>query len=1267
MSARRSRGLRAAPNGVVRAVASIMLLCCVVAAGTLATVVVAPGTSGADTSPSTWTQLSPATSPPVREDASMAYDPATGTVVLFGGYNGSALSDTWSWNGATWSQLTPATSPPARWSATMAYDPATGTLVLFGGYSGSSYLSDTWSWNGTTWSQLAPADSPPARGGAMMDYDPAISTMVLFGGSAGSGFLSDTWTWNGTTWSQLTPADSPPGRLNGTMAYDPATDTMVLFGGAGITALADTWTWNGTNWSQLTPAASPSTRYGASMAYDPATGTMVLFGGDGSSGPLSDTWTWNGTTWSQLTLAASPPARVYASMAYDTATGDMVLFGGDGSSANLNDIWTYGFPAGTPTAWTQLSPAASPSTRSGASMAYDPATGNMVLFGGTNSSNTGAVNDTWTWNGTTWTELSPTTSPSARQNASMAYDPATGDMVLFGGYAGGYVGDTWTWNGTTWTKLSPATSPSAREAASMAYDPATGNMVLFGGGGGSGLNDDTWTWNGTTWAELSPTTSPGNRWLASMAYDPATGNMVLFGGYNGSEYRNDTWTWSGTTWTELSPTTSPSARQNASMAYDPATGDMVLFGGYAGGYVGNTWTWNGTTWTEQSPATSAPARSEASMAYDPATGNMVLFGGDDSSGTLNDTWTYGPSAPPYAPTVSQTFSPSSPVLVNTTVTDTATLTGASPTAGGTVSYAVYSNSGCTDLASSLGSSVAVTNGVPGTSDSWTATAGNHWFSATYSGDTLDSGPVSSSCQAFTVDNPSVSLTKSASPTSFSGADQTINYSYVVNNTGNVTLANVTVTDNKVASSSINCGSGSNVIASLAANVSVTCTAPYAATQADVDNGSINNTGTAIGTPPVGPNVSATSSVTIPYSQITLVKSANPTSFTGAGQTITYSYLVTNTGTTTVNDLSVTDPMSGLSAINCGATSSLAPLASVTCTATYTTTANDVSTGSISNTGTAGGTDQDGNPVSATASLTIPYSATAPNAPTAVKAITGRTTTTTGSLTVTYTPGSDNGAAFTHFTATCMSSNGGVTKTGTHSGAVAAPITVTGVTTGKTYRCTVEATNTVGTGSASVASASVIVGSPAPPTQVKAVAGSTTTATGSLTVTFTLGANNGSAISSQTASCTSSNGGVTKTGTHRGADAAPIAVAGLTTGKTYTCTVTDTNARGKGLASARSLPVVVGSPAAPTRVTATRVAAGQIKVGFTPGSDNGSRITGYTASCTSSNGGVPGVKSGGASPLAVTGLTAGDSYRCTVAATNARGTSPVSATSGAVTA
>ncbi len=184
----------------------------------------------------------------------------------------------------------------------------------------------------------------------------------------------------------------------------------------------------------------------------------------------------------------------------------------------------------------------------------------------------------------------------------------------------------------------------------------------------------------------------------------------------------------------------------------------------------------------------------------------------------------------------------------------------------------------------------------------------------------------------------------------------------------------------------------------------------------------------------------------------------------------------------------------------------------------------------------------------------------PAAPTKVKATSGATVTATGTLRVSFTLGANNGSTITRQTATCASSNGGATRIGSHIGATAAPITVSGVTTGKKYRCKVEATNAAG-GTSSTASLAVIVGSPAAPTGVTAAVVS-----GHIKVSFTLGANNGSSITSQTATCTSSDGGVTKTGTHVGATAAPITVAGVTTDKHYTCTVEATNARGPGLAS-----------------------------------------------------------------------------------------------------
>lgn len=55
-----------------------------------------------------------------------------------------------------------------------------------------------------------------------------------------------------------------------------------------------------------------------------------------------------------------------------------------------------------------------------------------------------------------------TTAPAKRGWASITYDSGHGTDVLFGGtsgYTGADLNDTWTWDGTSWTQPSPTTSP----------------------------------------------------------------------------------------------------------------------------------------------------------------------------------------------------------------------------------------------------------------------------------------------------------------------------------------------------------------------------------------------------------------------------------------------------------------------------------------------------------------------------------------------------------------------------------------------------------------------------------------------------------------------------------------------------------------------------------------------------------------------------------------------------------------------------------------
>jgi uncharacterized repeat protein (TIGR01451 family)/LPXTG-motif cell wall-anchored protein len=126
----------------------------------------------------------------------------------------------------------------------------------------------------------------------------------------------------------------------------------------------------------------------------------------------------------------------------------------------------------------------------------------------------------------------------------------------------------------------------------------------------------------------------------------------------------------------------------------------------------------------------------------------------------------------------------------------------------------------------------------------------------------------------------------------------------------------------------------------------------------VDAGVVTNTAIATGTPGAGAPISDvdTATVTIaPAPAISLTKSANPSIVGSVGTVVTFTFVAVNTGNLTLMGVVVTDPMPGLSPIVCpGFGGTLAPGASVSCTATHVVTAADLLAGSIRNTATVAG-------------------------------------------------------------------------------------------------------------------------------------------------------------------------------------------------------------------------------------------------------------------------------------------------------------------------
>src|SRR5260370_4332861 len=396
---------------------------------------------------------------------------------------------------------------------------------------------------------------------------------------------SQNWTQFGTT--------TLSEREYSAVAFNPTTSQLIVFGGDNtVNVVNDTWAFDGTRWNLLQPLQSPSPRTSAAMTYFPVTNTIILFGGDTHTAPnglRNGTWTFDGITWTALNPAHRPPARYGASLAYDPINHELALFGGEGENGTLDDTWTF-----DGTDWTDRTSATGPSLRYGAVMAYDSVSGAVILFGGLGFSAVGTStyeSDTWAWKNHTWTQLSPTTSPPARWGASMAAG-APGGLTLFGGYSdtgvprtqGSSYNDTWIWNGTTWSQ-SMATGPGGRYAAAMSTYPTANGIVLVAGccNNVGGFYTDTWTFDGTSWSQKSRTDAPSVRSGAATITDTDHNKIVLFGGFGCAGFLADTWINQGGSWSQVpNGTTSPAGRFASRIASDMQHPQTVLFGGQSG-------------------------------------------------------------------------------------------------------------------------------------------------------------------------------------------------------------------------------------------------------------------------------------------------------------------------------------------------------------------------------------------------------------------------------------------------------------------------------------------------------------------------------------------------------------------------------------------------------------------------------------------------------------------------------------------------------------
>ena len=260
---------------------------------------------------------------------------------------------------------------------------------------------------------------------------------------------------------------------------------------------------------------------------------------------------------------------------------------------------------------------------------------------------------------------------------------------------------------------------------------------------------------------------------------------------------------------------------------------------------------------------------------------------------------------------------------------------------------------------------------------------------------------------------------------------------------------------------------------------------------------------------------------------------------------------------------------------------------------------------------------------------------APAAPTSLVA-----SPTTNQVTISFTPGSDNGSPITNYqyslnSGTVVSFNPAVTGS---------PVTITGLINNTIYSINLRAVNAIGPGS--WANISVRTGTPpAAPTALTATPGNR-----QVTIAFTAGANNGNTITNYQYSIDDGTTWVTRSPVSVNS---PLVITGLTNGVTYPFKIRAVNVIGPGIASTTVSAMPIGPPAAPTALRATAGNA-QATIDFTPGAANGSAITNYEYSINAGSSWVAFNPAVTTAPVNISGLVNGNTFQIRLRAINAIG-------------
>jgi hypothetical protein len=486
----------------------------------------------------TWTRLVAPGGPSFRTGFGLAADLGRGDVVLFGGRDagGTALGDTWLWDGSSWSMVALATSPSPRWGHGMAYWLPGDAVVLRGGSVAGAL--DSWSWDGVRWSHLD-IDGRTNGEGVAVVADAYADRFFTFHASQPVGAPSPVWTVHvEDPLGQGADEFLGPPAGGGALAWDPdlrsttwkAAVELPLDGAPGMW-----WRWEDGRWWRATGDEFPAgTR---TLVVDTHRGLRLDLGRNDDGRGVATDERGNRVVFD----LPAWPAGVAPVYVYDALAARTIGVGG-------GESWAIGAPdflAGT----APLAPlSGGPAGPGPVELVFDPHRGRAVAYDG---------DGTWELVGDAWVPTAA--APAACPGGHLLFDPEAGRVLKLAG--GGCPLECW-YDGA-WT-CGGVQAPEADLVG--APDPARGVLLARGAGARTWIRDGATPHLRFAVQTVSVGLPPGAIPLG------ANGTLTASPMGSGNRFELLAWNSSDATWTSLGTTETRglTVTMEGSLPADPA-------------------------------------------------------------------------------------------------------------------------------------------------------------------------------------------------------------------------------------------------------------------------------------------------------------------------------------------------------------------------------------------------------------------------------------------------------------------------------------------------------------------------------------------------------------------------------------------------------------------------------------------------------------------------------------------------------------------------